>query len=557
MSGGDMQTSNSRSSAWSALQPILALARPRAGVLLLGLVVSVAALLCGLALMGVAGATVSASAMGAGIAATMLLRLLGGGRVTLRYFERLATHAATFRVLADIRVWFFRRLANSSAGGLGFRQAGDVLARLVSDIEALDGLYLRVAVPLAGALVMVPVLAVVIGWQNAFLAVAVLGLFACAAFVLPFWALRTAQDAGQRAADASANLRVAVVDAISARSEIMAVGAEGRTIATVQAREAVLLAVQRDLARRGAVWNALAFLCGQGVLLLILLVAGVSATGAVVAAFLSVAAFEAVGGLPRAGMLAGQAAAAARRVVAAAGTEPAVPDPPVAQAPSDEASLRFEGIGFRWADDRQPVFSGLSLNVAVGSRVALLGPSGAGKSTLAALTLKLAVPQQGRILLGGIDIAQLRAADVRNRVAWLSQATHLFDDTVRANLLLARPDADDAALWQALEAAQIADVVRGMPDGLDSWVGESGAHLSGGQGRRLALARALLSPARIWILDEPCAGLDLETEKEFYAALDHAAQGRTILLIAHRLTGAENLDRVWRLSQGAAIPAMG
>ncbi len=540
-----------------ALAPILALARPRMGVLLMGIFVSIAALLCGLALMGVAGATVSASAIGTGIAATMLLRFLGGGRVVLRYLERLATHAATFRVLADIRVWFFRRLARSSAGGLGFRRAGDVLARLVSDIETLDGLYLRVAVPLAGALVMVPVLAVAIGWHSILLAIAVLALFICAAFVLPLRAVHTAQEAGQRAADASAELRIAVVDAVSARSEIAAVGAEGRTIAAVQAREAVLLAVQRDLARRSAVWNALAFLCAQGALLLILLAAGVSPTGAIVAAFLSVAAFEAAGGLPRAGVLAGQAAAAAGRVVAAADTAPAVQDPTDRVAASDVPSLRFEGIGFRWAEDRKPVFDGLSLDVPTGSRIALLGPSGAGKSTLAALALKLAAPQQGRILLGGVDIAQLSAADVRTRVAWLSQSTHLFDDTVRANLLLARPDADDAALWQALEAAQIADVVRAMPDGLDSWVGEGGSHLSGGQGRRLALARALLSPAKIWILDEPCAGLDLETEKEFYAALDHAAQGRTILLIAHRLIGVEKADRVWRLSQGAAIPAMG
>ena len=218
-------------------------------------------------------------------------------------------------------------------------------------------------------------------------------------------------------------------------------------------------------------------------------------------------------------------------------------------------ALRFEAVHFRWRPDRPPVFDGLTLEVPQGARVALLGPSGAGKSTLAALALKVAAPQQGRVLLGGVDIATLAAADVRARIGWLAQATHLFDDTIRANLTLARPDADDAALWAALDAARIGEMVRALPDGLDTWVGEGGARFSGGQGRRLALARALLSPAPILILDEPCAGLDAETERAFLATLNEVADGRSVLLITHRLTGVERLDRIWRLSGGKAVAA--
>ena len=144
---------------------------------------------------------------------------------------------------------------------------------------------------------------------------------------------------------------------------------------------------------------------------------------------------------------------------------------------------------------------------------------------------------------------------MRTRFAWLSQATHLFDDTIRANLILARPDADDAALWAALDAAHVGEMVRALPDGLDTWVGEGGARFSGGQARRLALARALLSPAQILLLDEPCAGLDAETERGFLATLNHVAQGRSVILITHRLTGVEQLDRIWRLSAGKAIAA--
>jgi ATP-binding cassette subfamily C protein CydC len=316
-----------------------------------------------------------------------------------------------------------------------------------------------------------------------------------------------------------------------------------------------LLTVQRELAGRAALANAGALLCGQAAILAVLVVAGADPVAAVTAAFLVVAAFEAVGGLPRAGVLAGHAAAAARRVLDAAEAPVPVPDPPhPAPVPADFA-LRFEAVQFRWQPDRSPVFDGLTLDVPQGARVAVLGPSGIGKSTLAALALKVAAPQQGRVLLGGIDIASLAAADVRPRIGWLSQATHLFDDTIRANLTLARPDADDAALWGALDAARIGEMVRALPDGLDTWVGEGGARFSGGQGRRLALARALLSPAPILILDEPCAGLDAETERAFLGTLNEVAAGRSVILIAHRLTGVERLDRIWRLSGGKAIAA--
>ena len=160
-------------------------------------------------------------------------------------------------------------------------------------------------------------------------------------------------------------------------------------------------------------------------------------------------------------------------------------------------------------------------------------------------------------MLGEADIAALPAAAVRARIGWLSQATHLFDDTIRANLLLARPDAPEDDLWAALEAARIAEMVRTLPDGLDTWVGEGGTRFSGGQGRRLALARALLSQAPILILDEPCAGLDSETEREFLTVLNDVPEGRTVVLIAHRLLGVERLDRIFRLSGGKAVSAAG
>lgn len=537
------------------LYRIMGLWGRQTGWLAFGLILSLCAVFAGVGLMAVSGYTVGTAVVAAGVSAPLLLRALGSGRVILRYLERLVTHDAMFRALADLRVWFFRRLARSSAGGLGFRQAGDLLSRLVNDVEALDGIYLRILLPLAAAVVLLPVMALVIGHRSVPLALEVAALFAVAAFVLPWFAARA--SAGTSYAAQASALRVAALDALTGLREVRAFAAEGRMIAEVQAKEAAFLSAQSAMARQTALAGAASFLCAQLAMLSVLIAAGVHPAFAIVSAFLVLAGFEAIGGLTRAGAFAGHAALAARRVLEAAEAPVPVPDPTDPAPPPAGTALKFDAVEFRWQPDRAPVFHGLTLDVPAGARVALLGPSGVGKSTLAALILKVVAPRSGRVLLGDTDIATLAADDVRARVGWLSQATHLFDDTIRANLLLARPDADDAALWAALDAAHIGDTVRALPDGLDTWVGEGGTRFSGGQGRRLSLARALLSPAPILILDEPCAGLDAETERNFLETLNETASGRTVILITHRLTGVERLDRIFRLSGGKAVAAAG
>lgn len=538
----------------SAVLAILGLWRGRAGWLGLGLVVALAALASLLGLMAGSGALLAAS--GGALAIVSVLRVLGPARVVLRYAERLVTHAALFRALADLRVWFFRGLAARAAGGLGFRRPGDMLSRLVNDVEALDGLYLRILVPLAGAALLLPLLTWLSARLDIHLGLAVGVLFATAAILLPALAARLSAGSGDRLAAAAAGLRISALDAIAGLREVRAYGAEDRMLGVVRARQEALLDTQATLAHRASLVAAGAFLCGQATLLMLLAGAGLRPGLAVVTVFVSVAAFEAIAPLPRAGIIAGHAAAAARRVLDAASGPLSLPDPAAPAACSAGSALRFEGIRFRWAGDRAPVFDGLSLDVPQGTRVALLGPSGAGKSSLAALAMKAVAPEMGRVLLGGVDLARLRAEDVRSRVALLGQATHLFDDTIRNNLLLGRADVSEAALWAALDKAAIGDVVRALPDGLDSWVGEGGARFSGGQGRRLALARTLLSDAPVLILDEPCAGLDADIERAFLTTLNDAAAGRTLILITHRLTGVERLDRIWRLSGGHAVAAM-
>ena len=545
-----------------ALLPILALWRGHAGWLLAGLAVSLLSVAAGVSLAAVAGGLalrpLSTGAL-AGLAAVLLLpgvvRGLGMARVVLRYAERMLTHVATFRVLTALRVWLFRGLAARSSGGLGFMRSGDALARLVGDVEALDGLYSRIVVPGCAAILLLPVLAGFLARADGGVAVLVGVLFVLSAVVLPWAAAQSTLSAGSGLATAAAGLRWASLDAIDGVREIRAYGAEGRMLALIQAQEAALFQAQSVVARRAAWAQAAALVCGQAALLAVLLAPDMTPAAMITGLFLTLAAFEVVGGMPRAGALAGHAAGAAARITAAASIAAGSGDPADPAPLPGGTSLRFEAVCFRWRDDRPAVLDGLTLDIPAGSRIAILGPSGSGKSTLAALALKVVEPQSGRVLLGGVDIARLRAADVRSRIAWLSQDTHLFSDTIRANLALARDGATDADCWAALDRAGIADMVRTLPDGLDSWIGEGGSQVSGGQGRRLALARALLSQAPVLILDEPATGLDASTERAFLSTLNDVAAGRTVILIAHRLMGVERLDRIFRLSAGHAVVA--
>lgn len=541
------------------LGSVLRLWRRQAWPLVFGLCVSLLALACGLALLGSSALRLASASVGLLLVPALLLRGLGAGRVLLRYAERLLTHGAMFRALTDMRVWFFRRLASSAAGGLGFRRTGDALSRLVGDVEALDGLYLRLLLPLCGAFLSLPLLALVFGRIQIALALVVCLLFAAASLLLPWLAARRSTRAGAELARAASELRIAALDMVGGLREIRVFHAGDRAMAMVAAAEARLLSAQSGLVRQSAWAGAGSFLCGQAAILAVLAAAlgfGFARIGplqAVLCLFLLLAAFEAASGLIRSGVLAGHMAHAATRVLEAGGSAAGPGRKLPGLPPPADTTLCFEGVQFCWQPDRAPVFDSLCLTIPAGSRMALLGPSGAGKSTLAALLLRVVAPQAGRVTIGGIDIATLDEGALRSRIAWLGQASHLFDDSIRNNLLLGRPDADEAAMWSALEQAQIADVVRDLPDGLDAWLGESGTRVSGGQGRRIALARALLSEAPVLILDEPCAGLDADTERQFLATLNGVALGRTVILIVHRLTGVERLDRIWRLRDGMAV----
>jgi len=544
---------------------VLGLWRSRTPWLAAGAAVATLSALAGLALLafagqGVAEGVTAATIFAGGAAAFVWLRAVAVLRPVARYLDRLVSHAAAFRALADTRVWFFRRLAERLPAGIGFRRTGDLLGGMVSDVDALDRVYLGVLVPAVAAGAVVLAIAALLGAVSPVLALLVAGPLALALLLAPFLAPGAA-EAGRRVAAQQGAVRAAVVDPLTGIEDTLAAGAERIAAARVAEEGAGLSRAQRALARRGAWGGAAGSVLTQAALLGAIawgLAAGQGGVaGAVLALFLATAAAESLGLMPRAGAALAAAGASARRLFDAADATPPVAEPRQPAMPPSGHAIRVEALRFGWSPDRPPVFDGLELDVPEGARVALLGPSGSGKSTLAAILLKLAAPAGGRVTLGGTDIATLAADDLRARIACLTQDARLFDDSIAANLRLARPEARDAALWAALDAAGIGELVRSLPDGLATRCGEAGARFSGGQARRLALARALLSEAPVLILDEPAAGLDPETERAFLATLDTATAGRSVILIVHRLIGVEHPTRILRLAGGRALTAMG
>ena len=540
--------------------------RARGGWLLIGLGVGVASALAAVALLALAGLGVAAGvAAGGGALAIFLLRPLMLARPALRWAERMASHEATFRALADTRIWFFRRLAERLPGGLGHTSAGDVRGRMIADIEALDGLYLRAVLPAVAAAAVVAAVALLLGAEPGLAALVAVPLGA--ALLLPFWLARQARAPAVAVASARGEVNRAALDPLLGLAETLSNQAEGAAAARLAQATAAMHAAEERLARRGAIGGAAGFLLAQLAMLGALGwalaqaadggLAGTAGAGlAVLALFMALAATEMLGLVPRAGTALAAAGAAARRLFTLADTPAPVAEPAMSAAWPAGHAVRFEGVAFAWAPDR-PVFTGLDLEWREGERLALLGPSGAGKSSIAALLLKLAAPQGGRITLGGVDLAQLPAADVRQTIACLSQDARIFDATIAENLRIAAPAAPDAALWRVLAQVGLAELVRALPQGLDTPCGEGGARFSGGQARRIALARALLPAAPLLVLDEPTTGLDAKTEREFLETLEVATRGRSVLLITHRLVGVEKPDRVLRLACGVALPAAG
>jgi len=480
------------------------------------------------------------------LVAVTAVRAFGISRGVLRYAERLAAHDAAFRVLGELRADVYARLARLAPAGLAELRAGDLLARLVGDVDALADLWLRVLLPyLAAGLVgagsvllvgsLVPGAGVVLG---AAIAVAAVGA--------PFAAATVARRAEGTLAPARGALADAAVDLLRGAPELLASGAAPRALARVEAIDVKLAAAERRVAAGAGIGGFVAGLAAGASTWLALLLGIVAVRdGSLAGLFLAVVALtpiavhEVIAPLvPAARHLPGLAASA-RRVVDVLDRPDPVPDPAApARMPAGPLGLRARGLRLCYPGAEQDALVALDLDVPAGGRALVTGPSGAGKSTFAAACLRFLDPAAGTLeLVGEAAVADLRTLagdEVRRAVGLCEQDPHVFDATIADNLRLARPGASDEELGRALADAQLRDWVGSLPDGLATAVGEHGARLSGGQRQRLALARALLADVRVLVLDEPTEHLDEPTARAFVANLHAVAGGRTVVVLTHR-----------------------
>ncbi len=493
------------------------------------------------------------------------VRFFGISRAVFRYFERLVSHNVTLRLLARLRVWFYERIEPLAPARLISYSAGDLLARIVGDIETLENLYVRVLAPMLVAVVTILGVGLFLAWYGISFALVAIGAFVAAAALLPLVVRRLSREPGREMVTLRGKLSALIVDGIQGLADLLAydrAAEHGERIARVDEEYAK---AQKRLALLSAVHTGLSGLFADlalwGVVALsIPMVRAGHLEGVMIGTLglLTLAAFEAANPLPAAAQMWESVRTAGGRLFEVVDAPPAVPETPqltaqaVPQKPRD-FSVEVAHLTFAYPENEEPVLRDVSFTVPQGKILAIVGPSGAGKSTIANLLLRFWDYEHGEIRLGGANIKAMPPDEVRRYFAVVSQHTYLFNMTVRENLLLANPEATEEEIVEAARRAQIHDVIMSLPQGYDTYIGEQGARLSGGERQRLAVARALLKGSPILLLDEPTAHLDAITEREVLRALFAATEGRTTIWITHRLLEMERMDEILVLSKGEIV----
>jgi thiol reductant ABC exporter CydC subunit len=553
----------------AVLRRLAAVSAPPRARLLAAAALGLAGAAATVGLLAGSGYVVDRAAFRPGLAAIAgvlaLVEVLAFIRAPLRYAERLVAHDAAFRALSGWRVWLFDRLEPLAPAGFAGWRSGDLLTRAVEDVDTLQDLYLRGVVPVAvavgaGALA-VAVVGLLVPW-----AALVLGLALVTALV-GGPVLMLAGRHGSAEAAARAALAAETVDLLQGAAELLAFGADQEALDRREETSAFLARQARARARATGAATALQVLCTGGAMVGVLAL-GVAALHRgqlepVMTAVLPLTALAAFETVPVVTASAGRLpdlVAAGRRLLEVADrpapvTDPEHPDPLPVPGPGGGLAVSLEGVALRYAPGLPRALDGVDLQAAAGSRTALTGSSGAGKTSVVNLLLRFWPPETGRVTLGSADLARLAQHQARTLVALADQYARLFSGTLRDNLLLGRPDAGPAEVDQALARAGLAGFVAGLPEGLDTPVGEGGARLSGGERRRLAVARALLSPAPVLLLDEPTAGLDRDAARHLLGSVLGPGGGeRTVLVVTHDTAECGPLDQTVTLEEGRVRP---
>ncbi|MFD3223721.1 MULTISPECIES: heme ABC transporter ATP-binding protein/permease CydC [Rahnella] len=548
------------------LLPYLALYRRHGFRLSLGVILAIVTLLASIGLLTLSGWFLAASAVAgvaglysfnymlpaAGVRGAAIFRTAG------RYAERLVSHDATFRVLAHLRVFTFTKILPLSPGGIAhFRQA-DLLNRLVADVDTLDHLYLRVISPLVSALVVIILVTFGLSFLDVKLALTLGAIMLVLMLLLPVIFYRAGKPAGRELTALRSNYRMQLTSWLQGQSELVVFGAQSRFRQQLNDIEQRWMLRQQQQAKLTGLSQAMVIAAaGLTVTLMLWLAAGginqFPQPGALIALFVftPLAAFEALGPVAAAFQHLGQVIASAQRVSQIIDQPADVTFPSQGPLAGERVSLSLKNVNFTYPGQPLPVLKNINLDVRAGEHIALLGQTGCGKSTLLQLLTRAWDISNGALEINGHPVADYDEATLRKMITVVSQRAHVFNTTLRENLRMASPQSTDEQIADALKQVDLHVLLEN--EGLNAWLGEGGRQLSGGEQRRIGLARALLHDAPLWLLDEPTEGLDAETEQHILALLHKHCQNKTLLLVTHRLHGLEALDRICVMEEGQIV----
>ncbi len=487
------------------------------------------------------------------------VRFFGISRGVFRYAERIVSHNTTFRLLSRIRVWFYERLEPLAPAKLLKYKSGDLMSRIIADVETLDHFYVNViAPPLVATTIAAGMFAFL--WSFSIkVAVAFIIMFAIAAIVAPWLASWLSRGQGKNIINTRSELNIALIDGIQGLAELIVFGQEERHKTFIDKLNKKLSFTELKMAWITALNNGLQVLLAHLALVVVLAVAiplvnDQLLKGVILAviAMGTLAAFEATQNLPSAFQYLEKTGQAAKRLFEIVDSKPDIIEPARSMQPNC-FEINITNLSFSYPHTDTKVLDNISLIAQQGKKIAIVGPSGAGKSTILNLLLRFWDYDQGNIKIGNVELKNINSEQIKKYYAVVTQNTYLFNSTIRENLLLANPDATDDQIKIALEQAQIYDFIARLPQGLDTFIGDQGMNLSGGERQRLAIARALLKNAPIFLLDEATANLDPITETEIMKTLLEIMQVKTTIMITHRLVGMENMDQIYVLHEGKII----
>ncbi len=536
--------------------------------LMLGLGASVLTLLANTALLSLAAWFVTCMALaGAGVVTfsytlpLAALHLLAGLRILGRYAERLLSHEGTFRLLTGLRVFFFSRLEPLAPAALHDLHSGDLFGRIKADIDQLDEFYLRIALPISSAAIVLCLILIFLGYFSWMLAGYLLVLWFMAGIALPLLTMRLGYASGREQVFSMSRMRTQVVDLIRGLEELTVFGKnqeflnrltrENRTLCWLQTKSARLQGLSEagmTLMLGLALWGMLFWAIPHvqnGTL---------TPEHLSLLAVLALISFEAVQQLPGALQAWGRIRASAERLFQIIDREPAIQVPESFSHHPRNWEIEFREVHFTYPDSSEPALANASFRAGEGEKLGVVGATGSGKTSLINLILRFYPFSSGDILLGGRSICDYHPEKMRSWIGVIAQQPYLFNSSIRENLLLAHPEAEEPELYAALRTARLEEFVLSLPDKLDTQVGRAGLSLSGGQARRVAIARTILKQAPILLLDEPTEGLDPQTEQDLLSTLEPLMAGRTVLFITHKEKGLQYMDRVLSMEQGMIQP---